>query len=150
MNELNLNYGTTKTQKTTNIVLSVYFIAFGLFIGISQVIIKSYGIVFIGALICVVFAALILLRNTVWLPVPILKIDNEGIASQLFGKKSEKVEWVNVSKVNIGPGYIIFFVNGGQKQKNLDLSELKYNDITKVKSKIIELCEYKNIPYHND
>lgn len=150
MNELNLNYGTTKSQKITNIILAAYFTGFGLFIGIKEALVSNYSAVFICAAICILLGALMLLRNTVWLPTPILRIDNETIDINSPGQKSIKIEWVNVSKVNIGPGYIIFFTNGGQKQRKLELSEIKYDDIQKVKSKVIELAEYKNIPYHND
>ena len=36
------------------------------------------------------------------------------------------------------------------KQYTVDISGLKYDDLKKVKSQIIEICESKSIPYKND
>jgi len=127
-----------------------YFAAFGLYLCIIEGVASRYGVFFFCALICFILAAILILKNTLWLPAPILKINNETIASHSPQRKSMSIEWVNVSSVNVGPGYIVFLIDGGQKQRKLELSELKYEDVIKVKGMIIELCGHKNIPYKND
>lgn len=61
-----------------------------------------------------------------------------------------EIQWVNVSRVSFGPTYILFHLNGGQKQEQVSLSTLKYKDVMSVKAKVLELCDFKNIPYSND
>lgn len=79
-----------------------------------------------------------------------MNISNEKIEANLSGQKKILIDWATVSNINIGQSYIVFFTNGGQKQRKLELAELKYNDLLAVKSKVIELCEHKNISYRND
>ena len=151
MEELNIGYSSSKTQKITNIIIYSYFTAFGLYIVISQALINNYrNILFIGAAILTLLAIILLLKNTLWLPGSLVNIDNEKVETNLPGLKKVVIDWASVSNINIGQSYIIFFINGGQKQRKLELSDLKYNDLLAVKSKVIELCEHKNIPYRND
>lgn len=150
MDELNISYGMSKTQRVTNIVIYAYFAVFGLYFCVKEGIAKNFDVVFFLALLCFLLGAILILRNTIWLPAPLLSIGKDKVTANSQGKKSIMVDWVAVSKVNIGPGYIVFLTNGEQKQRKIELSILKYEDVSKVKSKIIELCEYKNIPYSND
>ncbi|MDL2303697.1 hypothetical protein LJC28_04815, partial [Dysgonomonas sp. OttesenSCG-928-D17] len=150
MDELDLNYGISKGQKITNLIFSLYFAIFGLYILITQTAISNYGLLFFAGAICFIFAAIMMLLNTLWLPASILKINKEVVEAHLPKQKTITIEWVSVSSVNIGPGYLVFLVNGGQKQRKIELAELKYSDVMTVKSKVIELCEHKNISYHND
>jgi hypothetical protein len=150
MEELNLNYGISKGQKLYNTIMSAAFIAYSFFIVTKEYLANSYGILFIGGIIVLIFAIVLLLKNTLWLPSSILIINNESIITNMPGKRAQKIEWVSVSSVNIGPGYVVFLVNGGQKQRKVSFSDLRYEDVKTVKGKVIELCEHKNIPYHND
>ncbi|NDV77898.1 hypothetical protein [Dysgonomonas sp. 511] len=150
MENLQLNYGASNSQRATMAVLASYFALFGCYVAVLQLIAKSYNILFFGALILFVLALFLVLKNTAWKPAPVLEIDTNKIESNLPGKKKISVEWVNVSKVNIGTSYFVFLTNGEQKQRDMDLSDLRFSDLKTAKSKIIELCEHKNIPYHND
>jgi len=150
MEELNLNYRVSQKQRLIYTILSSYFTIIGLYLVIQKVMIKTYDLTFWGVVILSVLAIFMLLANTVWTPGSILIINNENIKANIPDNKKVSIEWVAVSSVNIGPGYILFLINGGQKQQKLELTALKYNDVMKVKSKVIELCEHKNIPYHND
>jgi len=151
MEELKINYSTSKSGRMMNIVIFAFFAIFGLYIVIKEALINNYTtVLFIGAAILSLLAIILLLKNTVWLPAPIIYITNEKVETNLPEQKKILVDWVNVSNINIGQSYIVFFVNGGQKQKRIELSELKYNDMVAVKSKVMELCEHKNISYRND
>lgn len=150
MEELNINYGISQKHRITNIVIFSYFAGFGLYLSIREAITVGYNVLFFLALLCFILGAILILRNTVWLPSPILTMDGNRVAANTVYNKKFAVNWVDVSRVNIGPGYVVFLVNGGQKQSKLELLSLKYEDLLAVKSKIIEICEYKNIPYSND
>lgn len=150
MEELNLNYSTSKKQRLIYTILSSYSAIIGVYIIVQKMMIKNYDLLFWGVVILTISSILILLMNTTWLPASILIINNENIKANIPDNKKMTIEWATVSSVNIGPGYILFLINGGQKQRKLELTALKYNDVMKVKNKVIELCEHKNIPYHND
>ncbi|MFV0420434.1 MAG: hypothetical protein ACK5KT_17130 [Dysgonomonas sp.] len=150
MSELNISYGVSKTQRITNIFMYSYFAIFGLYFCIKEGLANTYSIMFFLSLLCFICGVILILMSTVWLPASLLIIDNDKIEANPQDKKGVIVDWVTISRVNIGPGYVVFLTEGGQKQRKIDLTNLKYEDVSKVKAKIIELCEYKNIPYSND
>jgi hypothetical protein len=148
MEELEFNYA--KGNRVTNIIVFSLFAVYTAYSCIQHALIKNFGVLFFIPLALFLIAVFFILRNTIWLPAPVLKINNEFIISHSPHNKNFTVDWVNVSSVNIGPGYIIFMLSGGQKQKKLELLSLRYGDLLEAKSKVIEICEHKNIPYHND
>ncbi len=150
MEDLKIDYSESKGIRTINVVIFSYIALFVLYICVTEGIANRFGAFFICALVAFVLAAIMILRNTLWLPAPVVLISNERVESNPQGKKSIVVDWVSVSKVTIGMSYFVFLVNGEQKQKKIELSDLRYEDLKTVKSKIIELCEHKNIPYQND
>ncbi|WP_165023970.1 MULTISPECIES: hypothetical protein [unclassified Dysgonomonas] len=150
MSELVVKYGISGGKKITNIVIGIYLIIFSLYFCITEGVASRFDILFCSSLIGVVMAAILLLSNTLWLPGDTLRIDSNSIEASLPGQSNVKIEWTTVSQVNIGVSYIVLLLNGGQKQRKLDLSNLIYSDVTAVKSKIVELSEFKNIPYQND
>lgn len=150
MNELIIDYGPSKGKKILNIIIGACLAIFSLYFCITEGIANHFQALFICSLIGFVLAAILLLANTLWIPSPIFKIDSNIIETNIPGQSNLKIDWTSVSKINIGVSYIIFFVNGGQKQQKVDLSSILYKDVKEIKSKIIEISEYKNIPYHND
>lgn len=150
MNELVIKYGISEGKKITNIVIGVYLLIFSLYFCITEGIASRFDFLFVSSLIGVVMAAILLLSNTLWLPGDTVRIDSSSIQANLPGQSALKIEWTNVSRVNIGVSYIVLLLNGGQKQRKLDISTLIYSDVNAVKSKVVELSEFKNIPYQND
>lgn len=150
MNELLIDYGMPKGKRMTTIVVGSYFALFSLYFCVTEGIVERFSVLFVCALVGLVLAAVLVLGNTLWLQEAVLKIDNEVVKSNPPKQKGITVSWTSVSRVNIGVSYIVFSVNGGVKQQKIDLSSIYYSDIKEVKAKIIELCEYKNIPYLND
>ncbi|MFV0538345.1 MAG: hypothetical protein ACK5M3_13400 [Dysgonomonas sp.] len=143
MNDLIINYNSIpKSLKIVYIFFGCCVLAGGIAICVME---NAYNFRFYLGLFYAIIGVITILKNTVWQPTPILQITNSTIEA-----KKIKIDWTTVSKINIGLAYIVFLTNGEQKQQRLDLSELLYKDIKDAKSKIIELCEQKNIPYHND
>jgi hypothetical protein len=143
MEDLIINYGkTSKGMRGISIFFAVCMLAGGIALCVTE---SFYSFVFYMHLLYAICGAVMILKNTVWQPAPTLQITNSAIKSPKIS-----VDWTSVSKVNIGLGYIVFLLNGEQKQQKLNLSDLLYKDVKEVKSKVIELCEQKNIPYHND
>lgn len=143
MDDLIINYGLpSKGVKWFSIIFASLVMIGGVAICVME---DAYNLRFFLGLFYALIGVIHILRNTVWQSTPILQITNNTIET-----KKIKIDWTTVSKINIGLAYIVFLTNGEQKQQKLDLSELLYKDIRDVKSKIIELCEHKNIPYHND
>lgn len=150
MEELIVNYEISKKGRITNVIIFSYFAAYGLYNCVKEGLVDNFNILFYLGLLCFVAGVILILKNTLWLPPPILIMNTNKIESHSPGKKSFTIDWVNVSRVNIGPGYISFLLNGEKKQQKLELLSLKYEDLLAVKAKVMELCEFKNIPYHND
>lgn len=151
MEKLKINYASTsETRRIVNIIAGGFLAIFTLYFCISQAIASTYGILFFCALIGFILSAITVLSSTVWQPKDLLKIDSISIEANLPKQSKASIDWTSVSRVNIGVSYLVFLTNGEKKQNKLDLSGIVYEDVLKVKSKVIELCEYKNIPYQND
>lgn len=151
MNELDINYsGISQTKKITNIITSTFLAGFTLYFCITEGVASRFGVLFFCAMAGFVLSAILLLSNTLWLPGSMLRIDSNTIAADLPKLGKVIFDWTSVSRVNIGVSYVVFLVNGEKKQRKLDLSALVYDDVKTAKAKIVEICEYKNIPYQND
>lgn len=150
MNALIIENKSPKVSRIIKAFMGTYFTIFCGYFLFTEAAIDSYGLLFFTSAIGALLAITLLLANTLWTSdKKLLTIDNSIILSNISGSKFNE-EWVSVSKITIGVSYIIFFVDGGRKQRKLDLSQLFYEDVATVKGKVIELCEYKNISYIND
>ncbi|GAB6120661.1 hypothetical protein [Dysgonomonas termitidis] len=151
MNELNINYEEiSSTKKTANIITGAYLAVFTLYFTVTEGIASRFGLLFFCATAGFILAAILILSNTVWLKGAVLRIDTGSITSALPKQSKATIDWTSVSRVNIGMSYIVFLINGEKKQRRLDLVTLRYEDVLATKAKIVEICEYKNIPYQND
>lgn len=150
MNALVIENKTPKIRRTLRAITGAYMTIFCGYFLFGEVVVNNYALLFFSATIGAIFGLVLLLSNTLWTSdLKLLSIDNSTISSKVSGSKFDE-EWVKVSKITIGVSYIIFFTEGGRKQRKLDLSQLQYSDVSNVKSKVIELCQYKNIAYIND
>ncbi|MDR0824405.1 MAG: hypothetical protein LBN74_04880 [Prevotella sp.] len=151
MEELIINYnGISENKRIANIVTGVYLAGFTLYFSIIEGVAGRYGVLFYCALIGFVLAVMLILGNTLWLSGATLSIDSNAIKPNMPKQNKSAIAWTSVSGVNIGVSYVALSIDGGQKHRKLDLSSLRYDDVKTVKSKILEVCEYKNIPYQND
>lgn len=150
MEELLINYGGNKKKRIVSIIIGIYLLCFCGYFSISEAINKNFDILFFTSLAGAILSIILVLVYIFSKSKPVFKINNVDVISNPFHQKTIIVEWVNVNQVNFGPSYITFKTNGGKKEAKVDLSYIMYKDVNDVKAKIIELCEYKNIPYSND
>ena len=150
MDELIIDYKLSKKGKIRESIISFLLGLSGLYVSIEEGLLGNFNVMFYLGLFCFLLGFIVVLLNTFKLPTPILNMNSKQIVVKLSPKNKFTLDWANISKVNIGPGYITFLLNGEQKQQKMELGTLMYEDVIKVKSKVIELCEFKNIPYHND
>lgn len=150
MEELIIDYQTPQKERAKNIVICIPLLVLGLYESVREGLANNFNIIFYLGLFCFLLGVIVILLNIVRKSVPILSIDSKQIVAKFSAKNKFTIDWADVSRINIGPGYITFLLNGGQKQQKLELGALMYKDVLTVKSKVMELCEFKNIPYHND
>ncbi|MDR1881176.1 MAG: hypothetical protein LBR26_00135 [Prevotella sp.] len=151
MDELNINYKKiSRSKKITNIVAGGYLTIFTLYFAVTEGFANRFGILFFCAILGLLTATILIFGNTIRLSGSILKINTNSIISSLPKQNKATIDWTTVSRVNIGMSHVVFLLNGEKKQKKIDLSALVYDDVRTVKAKLVEICEYKNIPYQND
>lgn len=149
MNELIIQTKLPHFQKTTATISSLLLIVGSFIVLITKLVDSLYDIPFYTGLVCLIVGIISLLAFTVWLPKPAITINLEGLYPNLSDQSSLKpIIWDEVENVNIGLNFlqIILKVN---KTVNIDLSNLRYNDLKNIKTKVIEICENKNISYRN-
>lgn len=123
----------------------LYFLFFCGYLMFDKAAIEEYHLLFFVSLIGAFLALALFLSNTLWVSNKVLlKIDDISVNSNIKGNKL-KLEWVKVSKLSFSDYDIVFYTDGGQKFKTLDLSSLPYGEVVPVREKIKSLCEYKNI-----
>lgn len=150
MEPLVIDYKNTDKMRFVRFVLSIYFLGFCGYFVFSQAAINRFEMLFYTALAGAVISLLGLLFNTLWNGnKKLLKIDRSQIESNIKGAKF-KVDWINVSNVKIYDSSIYIYINGGKKEKVIDLSEIHLKDVLPIKNKIIEACDYKSIAYTNE
>lgn len=150
MNELEINYGLSKNQKIFSIIVGGYTALYGFYQSILQALNSTYTLNFYLALGAVVLGVIMILNATIWTSKPMFKMDSESIYVNIPDIKSVySAQWIAIKEIGIGISYLKFSETDG-KDYNVDISSLKYSDLKLVKSRIIEVCESKNIPYKND
>lgn len=150
MNELEIDYNKSKGKNVFLVVVGGYFTLYGIYSCVMQVLANTFGLNFYLALAGAILGAILVLSTTVWTPKPIFRMNAESVYVNMPGINSiYQVDWINVKEVGIGLNYLKFAETDG-KNYTVQIGGLKYDDLKEVKSRIIELCESKNIPYHND
>jgi len=149
MNRLIINYNQKGFIRYAFLVLSGYSLIFGIYLCIQQALGSNYNLLFYSSLLLIILSVVGLLNLTIWQNKNILVIDNELIEVNLPKKDSIKIEWNDITEIKIGVSYLIL-KNSINKQIDINLGILKYDDLKNTKSRIIEICEAKNIPFKND
>lgn len=150
MNDLIINYGDSKSSKILSLIIGGYSVLYGLYNGVQRALVDSFGFDFYLSIIAIVLGLILILKVTQWAPKPIVIINAESLYINMSSQKSVYTsEWINVKEIFFGISYIKIQETDG-KTYSVDLSGLKYNDLKDVKARLVEYCEYKNIPYKND
>lgn len=151
MNELKIIQPTvSKKIKILVLVAAIY-----LFVVSAMVSVTSYAssgefkFYFFMGIVGLLVAAILFLSVTVWKPKPIIVITNEAFGLHLPKQRVDGViAWGEVASVGIGLSYLTLGTTE-DKQYKIDLENLKYREILAIKTRLIEICESKNIPYSN-
>jgi len=149
MNEFVISYNKSKSGQVIGLLAGAYLTIFFLYYVIIKIMASLFDFTFYLYALGAILGIFLVLQNTLLKNKFFLRIDNNSLSLNIPSQSNSLIEWTNVSQVNLGVSYVIFLLNG-QKQMKVDLSALTYNDLKNTKSKIIEVCEYKNIPYKND
>jgi hypothetical protein len=149
MKDLVINYSISKNLKYLAIISGVYLFGISAGVSIFQTIAKNYSFLFYVGLAGVVIALVLVLTFFLMHYKPVITITNEHFQVCLPKQDIDGViEWDNVTQVGIGLSYITFKTHENENYK-IDLENLKYVDIRAIKSRLIEICEEKNIAYSN-
>lgn len=134
-----------KGRRIARAFCGLYFLLFCGYLMFNRAVMEQFNMLFFFSLFGAFLALILFLSNTLWISDKILlKIDEVMIESNVKSNKL-RIEWVKVSKVAISESEIVFYTDGGQKEKALQLAALPYGDVNAIKEKVIELCEHKNI-----
>lgn len=149
MNELLINYTLSKNIKMLGIIVGGYLIGVSAGLAISQALDKKLAFFFFAGIIGIILGLIMILSVTSWQKKPMIKIDNDQFHIYLPKQRIDgAIFWENVTQLGIGLSYLTMQTNTGKNYK-IDLENLKYSDLRDVKTKLIEVCEAKNIPYSN-
>lgn len=148
MDELKIDYSSKGFIKTFSLLFAGYSTLFGLYLSIKDALIKNYSIIFFCSLVLIILAIIVILYFTLWQSKPLLILNNNHINVNILDQKKSTITWDDVVEVSIGISSFIFVLKN-KKRISIDLSVLKYKDLKQSKTRIIELCEEKEIPFHN-
>lgn len=150
MNEYIINYNDSKSQRILSFVVGGYAVLYGLYQSVMQALNNTFTFDFFAAVILIVLGVILILNVTVWAARPIFIMNLDRIYVKMPDQKAVyKAEWISIREIALGVSYLKMSETDG-KQYTVDISGLKYDDLKKVKSQIIEICESKSIPYKND
>ncbi|MDR1809466.1 MAG: hypothetical protein LBR34_03555 [Prevotella sp.] len=145
-----IDYFHVKTTRR-NIVLAVLLYAAvvglaGIFQHLLTGVLDAWFYVFAGL---VLLSAAALLALTLFKPAPLIYVTGETMRFGIDRKISYR--WENIKEVSIGISSLKIELTGagGGKTGYIDLGKIKYNDIKALKSRIIEICEHRKIPFRN-
>lgn len=150
MNDLVIRYGISGNLKFLAVISGIYLFGMSAGVSIYQAVAGKYGSVFFyvglaGAVIGIILILAFVLTNSK----PVIVIDNDRFHIHLPKQRIDgSIEWDNVKQLGIGLSYVTMSVNDGKNYK-MDLENLKYSDLRAIKTKLIEVCEAKSIPYNN-
>lgn len=149
MNDLIIQSKFPKLQRTASFASAVCLAVWGIYTSFTEVFASRYSILFYFAIAGLLLAVFTILSVTVWLPKPVFVISSESILPNLPNQSGLRpILWDDILDVNIGLNFLKVSLKSN-KNVNMDLSSLRYSDLKDIKSKLIELCEAKNIPYKN-
>lgn len=99
----------------------------------------------INLLIAVIYAAVIYFNRTAGPPYDEISFSEEGITI-LGDKKSEIIEWSALYKLSI-TNNSLFLDFKDDRQKELNISYLKYNQLQEAKEKVRSFCEQQQLSF---
>ncbi len=148
MEPLHIRYTLPKHLKFFALSVSGYLLLLSLALSIQQTLDKNFKFLFYVGILGIVIAAILILILTVWQSELIIEINSDEFIIKLPKQDVNGIiSWDSVSQVGIGLSYIT--LASEEENYKIDFGNLKYNDLKNVKSKLLEVCESKNIPFSN-
>lgn len=148
MEPLQIRYTLPKHLKFFALSVSGYLLLLSLALSIQQTIDKNFKFLFYIGILGIAIAAVLILILTVWQSELIIEINSDEFTIKLPKQDINGIiSWDSVSQVGIGLSYIT--LTSEEENYKIDFGNLKYNDLKNVKSKLLEVCESKNIPFSN-
>lgn len=148
MDVFSIRYAPQGWSYKFSLIISVYSAAFGLGLLIYELMLKNYGLVFYCSLILILLAVILLLILTLGQPKPLVYITSEVLSANVSGHPLS-LNWTDIKDINAGISSLKVETQAG-KIYEIELKSLVYEDLKNLKSRLLELCENKGIPFRND
>lgn len=148
MNDLIITYALPKKIKIISIACGIFFGILSAIIAVQQAMANKFAFLFIvgavGVLLAIVLIAIVSQHH----PEFQIAINKDEFAIKQRKQRIDGVIlWENVSQVGIGLSHLV--LTTPEKTYKLDLGNIKYNDLKAIKTKLLEVCESRSIPYSN-
>ncbi|MDO5664189.1 MAG: hypothetical protein Q4G63_02885 [Bacteroidia bacterium] len=148
MEDLKIIYTLPSKVKIFALIAGGFLFALAVGISISQALNNKFDFLFYVGIVGTILAALLIFTVTVWRSDLIIEIDNSEFRIKLPKQRiNGSILWETVSQLGIGLSHLTLTTTGTNYK--IDLGNLKYNDLKRIKAKLIEVCEAKSIPYGN-
>lgn len=148
MEDLKIVYALPQRLKIISLITGGFLFVLAVGISLSQALHNKLDFLFYVGVLGAVLAALLLFTVVYWQSELIVEIDNDEFRIKLPKQRIDgSILWETVSQLGIGLSHLTLTTTGTNYK--IDLGNLKYNDLKRIKAKLIEVCEAKSIPYSN-
>jgi hypothetical protein len=97
--------------------------------------------------ILLTLSVITVLAQILYQPKPLICITSEALSFNI--ERKTVYHWESIREISIGVSSLKI-EDANRKSGYINLESIRHNDIKMLKSKIIEMCETKKIPYKND
>lgn len=148
MEDLKIVYALPQKVKIISLITGGFLFVLAVGISISQALHNKLDFLFYVGVLGAILAALLLFTAAYWQSEFIVEIDNDEFRIKLPKQRIDgSILWETVSQLGIGLSHLTLTTTGTNYK--IDLGNLKYNDLKRIKAKLIEVCEAKSISYSN-
>ncbi len=148
MNDLEIKYTISQRIKLIATISASYLFIVSVVMGVKQALNSNFSFLFYVGIVGIVLSVLLFLIVTIWQSPTIININNESLDINLPNQKIDgSILWSEVTQLGVGIGHIT--IDGINDNYIIDFGNIKYNDLKRIKTKLIEVCEARNIPFSN-
>lgn len=150
MNDLIIRYGIEQRYKRTAVFTSLFLMAISAGISILQALHQPLGFYFYLGISGILVGLITVLMFTVWSKETKIELTSQIMGFNIPSQKiNGSISWENITHIGMGLSHLSLKTNANRDFK-IDLENLKYADIKRIKSKIIEVCETRGITFQNE
>lgn len=148
MDDLKIIYTLPAKVKISALAAGGFLLVLALGISISHALQSKFDFLFYVGIAGAILAILLAFIVTIWQSDFIIEINNVEFRIKLPKQRlNGSILWETVTQLGIGLSHLTLATTGTNYK--IDLGNLKYNDLKRIKTKLIEVCEAKNIPFGN-